>query len=130
MLVVALAYDFTRQQKYLDGVVLGMDYLLGRNPLAQSYVSGYGEKALQNPHHRFWAHQVNAKYPKAPPGVISGGPNSTIDDPYSKGAGLRGCAPEKCYIDHCEAYSVNEIAINWNAPFAWTAAWLDEKSKK
>ena len=107
-----------------------MDYLLGRNPLAQSYASGYGEKALQNPHHRFWAHQVNAKYPKAPPGVISGGPNSTIDDPYSKGAGLRGCAPEKCYIDHCEAYSVNEIAINWNAPFAWTAAWLDEKSKK
>ncbi|MFZ5897406.1 MAG: glycoside hydrolase family 9 protein [Myxococcota bacterium] len=130
MLVVALAYDFTKQQKYLDGVVLGMDYLLGRNPLAQSYVTGYGEKPLQNPHHRFWAHQVNAKYPKAPPGVVSGGPNSTIDDPYSKGAGLRGCVPEKCYIDHCEAWSVNEITINWNAPFAWTTAWLDEKSKK
>ncbi|MGC4088355.1 MAG: glycoside hydrolase family 9 protein [Polyangiaceae bacterium] len=130
MIVMGLAYDFTKQQKYLDGVVLGMDYLLGRNPLAQSYVTGYGDKPLLNPHHRFWAHQANAKYPKAPPGVISGGPNSTIDDPYSKGAGLRGCVPEKCYIDHCEAWSVNEITINWNAPFAWTAAWLDEKSKK
>lgn len=130
MLVVALAYDFTKQQKYLDGVVLGMDYLLGRNPLAQSYVTGYGERPLQNPHHRFWAHQVNAKYPKAPKGVVSGGPNSTADDPTSKGSGLRGCAAEKCYVDHAEAWSVNEIAINWNAPFAWTTAWLDEKSKK
>lgn len=129
-IVLALAYDFTKQQKYLDGAVLGMDYLLGRNPLAQSYVSGYGEKALANPHHRFWAHQANAKYPKVPPGVLSGGPNSTIDDPYSKGAGLRGCVPEKCYIDNIEAYSVNEITINWNAPLVWAAAWLDEKSKK
>lgn len=130
MLVVALAYDFTKQQKYLDGVVLGMDYLLGRNPLTQSYVTGYGERALQNPHHRFWAHQANAKYPKAPPGVVSGGPNSTIQDPYSNGAGLRGCVAEKCYVDNIEAWSVNEVAINWNAPFAWTSAWLDEKSKK
>jgi endoglucanase len=129
-IVLALAYDLTKQQKYLDGAVLGMDYLLGRNPLAQSYVSGYGEKALANPHHRFWAHQANAKYPKVPPGVLSGGPNSTIDDPYSKGAGLRGCVPEKCYIDNIEAYSVNEITINWNAPLVWAAAWLDEKSKK
>jgi endoglucanase len=73
---------------------------------------------------------VNAKYPKAPKGVVSGGPNSTADDPTSKGSGLRGCAAEKCYVDHAEAWSVNEIAINWNAPFAWTTAWLDEKSKK
>jgi endoglucanase len=29
-----------------------MDYLLGRNPLAFSYVAGYGTHALRNPHHR------------------------------------------------------------------------------
>ncbi len=130
VIVLALAHDFTKQAKYLDGAVWGMDYLLGRNPLDQSYVTGYGEKALRNPHHRFWAQQANAKYPSAPPGVLSGGPNSTIDDPYSKGAGLRGCVAQKCFIDHIEAYSVNEITINWNAPFAWATAWLDEKSKK
>jgi len=130
MIVLALANDFTKQQKYLDGVVLGMDYLLGRNPLAQSYVTGYGERALQNPHHRFWARQASGKYPAAPPGVVSGGPNSNIEDPYSKAAGLQGCAPQKCFVDHIEAWSVNEITINWNAPFAWTAAWLDEKSRR
>jgi endoglucanase len=129
MIVVALAYDFTKRDKYRDGVVLGMDYLLGRNPLAQSYVTGYGERALENPHHRFWAHQANTKYPKAPSGVVSGGPNSNIDDAYSKGAGLVGCVAEKCFVDHIEAFSVNEITINWNAPFAWVAAFLDEKAR-
>ncbi|MDF3071557.1 MAG: yhjM, partial [Polyangiaceae bacterium] len=129
LIVVALAHDFTKQQKYLDGVATGMDYLLGRNPLGQSYVTGYGEKPLAHPHHRFWAQQANAKYPKAPPGILSGGPNSSIDDPYAKAAGLKGCAPEKCFVDHIEAYSVNEITINWNAPLAWVSAWLDEKAK-
>jgi len=128
LIVLALAYDFTKQQKYLDGVATGMDYLLGRNPLGQSYITGYGEKPLQNPHHRFWAHQANPKYPSAPPGILSGGPNSSIDDPYAKAAGLKGCAPEKCFVDHIEAYSVNEITINWNAPLAWVAAWLDERA--
>jgi endoglucanase len=130
LIVLALAADFTKQQKYADGVATGMDYLMGRNPLGQSYVTGYGEKPLENPHHRFWAHQANAKYPKAPPGVLSGGPNSNVDDPYSKAAGLKGCAPQKCFVDHIEAYSVNEITINWNAPLAWVAAWLDEKAKQ
>jgi endoglucanase len=128
LIVLGLAYDFTKEQKYLDGVAIGMDYLLGRNPLGQSYVSGYGQKPLENPHHRFWAYQANQKFPHAPPGVVSGGPNSTIDDPYSKAAGLRGCLPEKCYVDNIEAYSVNEITINWNAPLAWVAAFLDEKA--
>ncbi len=129
LIVLALAYDFTKQPKYLNGVATGMDYLLGRNPLGQSYVTGYGEKPLKNPHHRFWAHQANVKYPSAPPGVLSGGPNSNIDDPYAKAAGLKGCAPQKCFLDHIEAYSVNEITINWNAPLAWVAAWLDEHAR-
>ncbi|MFO7178122.1 MAG: glycoside hydrolase family 9 protein [Pseudomonadota bacterium] len=128
-LVLALAYDFAKQKKYLDGVVLAMDYLLGRNPLAQSYVTGYGERPLENPHHRFWAHQAVATYPKPPPGIVSGGPNSRIEDPYSQAAGLKGCVPQKCFVDHIEAWSVNEITINWNAPFAWVAAFLDEKAK-
>lgn len=128
LIIIALAHDFSGQQKYLDGVATGMGYLLGRNPLGQSYVTGYGEKPLENPHHRFWAKQANAKYPSAPPGALSGGPNSSIDDPYAKAAGLKGCAPQKCFVDHIEAYSVNEITINWNAPLAWVSAWLDEKA--
>ncbi len=43
--------------------------------------------------------------------------------------GRAKCVPQKCYIDHIEAWSANEITINWNSPLAWTVAWLDEKAK-
>ncbi len=129
MIILALAHDFTGKPAYLSGVVEGMDYILGRNPLAQSYVTGYGANPLKNPHHRFWAHQVSDKFPTAPPGAVSGGPNSGLEDPYVQAAGLTGCPPQKCFVDNIEAWSVNEITINWNAPLAWTAAFLDEKGK-
>ena len=128
MIIMALAHDFSHEQKYLDGVGEGMSYLLGRNPMDQSYVTGYGERPLEHPHHRFWAHQANAAFPGPPPGALSGGPNSGLQDPYVQAAGLAGCAPQKCFVDNIEAWSANEMAINWNAPLAWVAAFLDEKA--
>lgn len=125
-IVLGLARDFTHDSKYVAGVVGAMDYILGRNPLAKSYVSGYGENCLEHPHHRFFANQLNPSMPGPPPGFVSGGPNSGLQDPQVKAAGLAGCAPQKCYLDHIQAYSANEVAINWNAPLAWVAAYLDE----
>jgi endoglucanase len=129
-LVMALAFDFTHDKKYVAGVIDAMDYILGRNPNDQSYVTGYGFRPLEHPHHRFWAHQANAAFPEPPPGVLSGGPNSGLQDPYVKALGLEGCAPMKCFADNIEAWSANEEAINWNAPLAWVAAFLDEQSQK
>jgi len=129
-IVLALAHDFTKDPRYLNGVVQAMDYILGRNPMDQSYVTGFGSRPLQNPHHRFWSYQLNHAYPKPPPGAVSGGPNSGLQDPLAHGAGLSGCAPQKCFIDNIEAWSVNEITINWNAPLAWVAAYLDEKGRR
>jgi endoglucanase len=128
-LLMALAYDFGGAPRILGAVTQAMDYLLGRNPLAQSYITGYGVRPLRYPHHRFWAHQVDSRYPSAPPGIVSGGPNSGLQDPYVKAAGLTQCAPEKCFVDNAEAWSTNEITINWNAPLVWVTAWLDEHAK-
>jgi endoglucanase len=125
-IIMSLAYDFTGGSQYLNGANEAMNYLLGRNAMNKSYVSGYGENPLRNPHHRFWANQANGSYPLPPAGALSGGPNSGLDDPYAQ-ANLQGCAPQKCYADHFESYSTNEITINWNAPLAWLAAYLDEK---
>jgi endoglucanase len=129
LVILALAYDFTTQPKYLASAIEGMDYLLGKNPMVQSYITGYGSNPLKNPHHRFWAHQVDAKFPVAPSGIVSGGPNSGLEDPYGQAAGLSGCPPQKCFVDHIEAWALNEITINWNSPLAWMAAYLDEKGR-
>ncbi len=129
MVVLGLAHEYTKDDKYLNGVVDGLDYILGRNGMGQSYVTGWGERPLLHPHHRFWAKQISDAFPSAPPGAVSGGPNSGLQDPYVQAAGLKGCEPQKCFLDHIEAWSTNEITINWNAPLAWALAYLDEKSK-
>ncbi len=127
---IGLAYDFSKDPKLIDGVVEGMDYIMGRNAMDTSYVTGYGDRPVQNPHHRFWAHQADGSFPQAPPGVLSGGPNSGIQDPCAKAAGLEGCKPMKCFIDNIDSWSTNEITINWNAPLSWVAAFLDEVGQK
>ena len=123
-LIMAYAHAFTKDPRFLAGAVAAMDYLLGRNALGKSYVSGYGARPLTNPHHRLWAHSVDPKFPPPPPGVIAGGPNSDLQDPYSKGLHPH-CIGQTCYVDHIEAYSANEEAINWNAALSWLAAYVN-----
>jgi endoglucanase len=129
-LLLGLAHEFTGERRYLDGVVSTMNYLLGDNPIDQSYVTGYGTRPLHNPHHRFFAHQARKDRPEPPPGIVSGGPNSALQDPYARGAGLAGQPPQKCFLDHIESFSTNEVTINWNAPLAWVVAYVDEQAHK
>lgn len=127
-MLIGLAYDWTGERKYRDAVVDVMDFILGRNPLDVSFVSGYGARPMQHPHHRFWAHSMDPAYPPPPPGAISGGPNETnMSDEVA--ARLKGkCAPQTCWADDIRAYSLNEVAINWNAPLVWVSAWLADSS--
>ncbi|WP_181957476.1 glycoside hydrolase family 9 protein [Streptomyces paludis] len=124
--VLGTAYDLTRQPRYRAGAIEALDYLLGRNALGQSYISGYGTQASRNQHHRFWAHQADASLPNPPAGSLAGGPNSGLQDPVAAER-LRGCAPAACYIDDIESYSTNEVAVNWNAPLAWAAQFAAER---
>ncbi len=125
--VLGLAYDLTGQQKYREGAFATMDYLLGRNPTDYSYVTGYGDRPVRNVHHRFWANQLEPSLPIAPPGALSGGPNSALQDPVAQRL-LPGCAPQRCFVDHIEAYSVNEVTVNWNSALVWLANWVAERS--
>jgi endoglucanase len=126
MVVVASAYDISGDEKYRDAVLEGVDYLLGRNALNQSFVTGYGETASHNEHTRWYSHELNAALPNPPKGSLAGGPNSGIQDPIAQ-ALLQGCAPQFCYIDDIESYSTNEIAINWNSPLAWVSAFVADQ---
>ncbi|MFD4659420.1 glycoside hydrolase family 9 protein [Kitasatospora sp. NPDC058444] len=125
-MVLAVAYDLTGAQRYRAGALESLDYLLGRNALDRSYVTGYGERASENQHHRFWAHQNDASLPHPPAGSFAGGPDAALEDPVAK-ALLAGCAPAACYVDDIGSYSTNEVAINWNASLAWLAAFAAER---
>jgi endoglucanase len=125
--VMAAAHDLTGKRRYRDAVEETLDYILGRNGLNQSYVTGYGEHASQNEHHRFWSHQLDPSLPNPPAGSMAGGPNAFLQDPTAVRL-LQGCPSHKCYIDDIESFSTNEVAINWNAVLAWVSAWTAEQA--
>lgn len=128
-LVMLAAHDVDSTADFRDGAVHALDYLLGRNPLDQSYIAGYGARPMRTPHHRFWAHGSDPEFPEAPPGALSGGPNyQVMTDPVARAMDGR-CAPQTCWADHVDAYSLNEVAINWNAPLFAVAAILESTER-
>lgn len=98
-----------------------MHYLLGRNALDQSYVTGFGERVWQNPHHRPSAGD-GVKEPV--PGMVAGGPNVGLQDDIAK-AELAGMPPARCFIDHAGSYSTGEMTVYWNSPAVFVAAYID-----
>ncbi len=129
-IILAYAYDLTNDKIYLNGAASAMDYLLGRNPMDYSYITGYGSHSVQYPHHRWWSYLISSTFPKAPCGVLVGGANSGMEDPWVRGSGWKKgqISPQKCYLDHIEAWSVNECTINWNTPLAWLTSFLCEEN--
>lgn len=125
MMLTGVAYRLTGDVKYLDSMRTSMDYILGRNPLNFSYVSGYGTYSMQHPHHRFWANDPANGFPPPPPGAVSGGPNANPNDPPALDANLSSLPMERRYLDVLGSFTTNEVAINWNAPLVWNAAFLN-----
>lgn len=118
-MVLIHAYILTKEKKYLDAAQGILDYLLGRNPLDLSYLTGWGVNQVMNPHHR----PSEGDSVVAPvPGMLVGGPSSSADDCAK--AFIDADAPAKSYYDNSCSYATNEVAINWNAPFAYLAGSL------
>lgn len=125
MIVVSAAYDLSPEPAFLEGVRESMDYILGRNAMNMSYITGYGIIFSRNQHSRWFANQLDDTLPNPPPGSLAGGPNSHLDDKVSL-ARLGNCPAQQCYIDDIDAYSTNEMTINWNAPLVYIAGFLSD----
>jgi endoglucanase len=123
MMVLAAAYQLTGEAPYRDGVLRGMDYILGRNALNHSFVTGWGDKTPQNQHSRIFGNQLDPELPNPPAGSIAGGPNAALQDPFVQGI-LEGCVGQFCYVDDIESYSTNEVAINWNSALSWVSSFV------
>jgi len=106
------AYKLTHDSKYLNYALSNLDYILGRNGTGYSYVTGYGSKTPMHPHHR---PSASDGVIDPVPGLLVGGPNPGMQDKIK----VPSIVPDEAYIDDDHAYAVNEIAINWNAPFAY-----------
>ena len=54
-------------------------------------------------------------------GMLVGGVNSAKEDSAAK-AYLAGMPSAKCYVDHSESYSTNEVTTYWNSPLIYLLA--------
>jgi endoglucanase len=116
-LLLLLAHHLEPNPLFAEAAFGNLHYLLGRNCFAISWVTQAGTNSFLHPHHR---PSIADGIPAPWPGLLSGGPNA---HPADKVAGaLPKLPPMRMWVDDALAYSVNEVAINWNAPLVFLLA--------
>ncbi|MER7417455.1 glycoside hydrolase family 9 protein [Micromonospora peucetia] len=109
--------DATRKARYHDFAVRQINYALGDNPRASSYVIGFGANSPKNPHHRtahgsWWDSQsVPVETRHTLYGALVGGPSAAND----------------AYTDSRSDYVMNEVATDYNAGFTSALARLSQE---
>ena len=116
------AYRLTGQKEYLDAAAQQLHYLLGRNPMGLSYLTGCGTDAIKHPHHR-----PSCFVGRAMPGMLSGGPCNWLADETVKEIFDKDIAPAKALADMTGSYSTNEVTIYWNSAFIQLLASVTEQ---
>ena len=126
-LVLLQGQWLTGKGDYLDAAQSQFDYILGRNPLGVSFVTGYGARTPMHIHHR----PSEADGIAEPvPGLLSGGPNPGRQDARECKVPYPSALPALAWLDDNCSYASNEIAINWNAPLVYVAAALQQPIEK
>lgn len=126
LILASLLAEGEKSIAYQQGALEQLHYILGKNALDVSYVTGHGEKAYRNPHNRpTYADGIELPMP----GWVSGGPNKKPCDEKAIELIPEGTPSMKCYVDEIESYSTNEITIYWNSPVVFMTAFLNPVSK-
>ncbi|MBV6803826.1 glycoside hydrolase family 9 protein [Xanthomonas axonopodis pv. cassiae] len=119
-------YRLTQQRQFLDAAQSQLDYILGRNPLGLSFVTGIGKRTPMHIHHR----PSEADGIEAPvPGWLVGGPQPGQQDAKECKVPYPSKRPALSYLDNFCSYSTNEVAINWNAPLVYVSAAIEASTR-
>jgi len=127
-MVLLQGYRLSGDRTQLDAAQSQLDYVLGRNPLGVSFVTGQGIRTPLHIHHR----PSQADGIAAPvPGWLSGGPNPGQQDLKDcHGVQYDSKLPALSWLDNDCSYASNEVAINWNAPLVYVSAGLQALTPK
>lgn len=119
----------TKTNKYDQVIRDSISYILGRNYLSQSYVTGFGSNKPKNPHHR---PSMFDGVEEAVPGFVIGGPNDrkwqrpqeVKGVKQSEGIDWDNMPPAGCFIDWEWNWTTNEVTIYWNSSCFYVTAYL------
>lgn len=96
-----------------------LDYILGRNPLSMSYVTGEGQRSISCTYSGIFGQDGREGFPA---GYMPGGVNSYDNWVVSK-------YPAKCYDDSTFDWVSNENAIYYNSPLVFMTALCKQGGK-
>lgn len=122
-LLLAVAHHLGHDSDAVHAALANLHYMLGRNCFGVSWVTQVGTRPYMHPHHRPSAAD---KIVDPWPGLLSGGPNRHPGDEVARK--LPFAPPMRMWIDDTGAYSMNEIAINWNAPLVFLLAFANSSA--
>jgi len=111
-------YEMTGDRRYRDAALDQLHYILGRNVFGLSMVSGIGEKSIEKYYHTWFN---NSDYDTLPPGFMVGGPNA---DNFKVSR-----YPGRCYKNVGSDFTVDEIAVNYNAPLVFVSGYFKEDKR-
>lgn len=110
------AFAATGDTTFLEGAEAALDYVLGRNPIDSSFVTGVGIRSAKHPHHRPSASDTVVD---PVPGFLVGGAHAGGQDigpnPWQLKDYRVAGKPALDWLDETRSYASNEVAINWNA---------------
>lgn len=120
-MILLMANKLSPSKEYVEGAYDQMHYILGRNPLNMSYVTGMGTNYPRNP-----LHNPSIAIGRPIPGFLVGGPNNGAEDSIiSYFKSTNNLPPAKCYVDNKYSYSTNEVCLYWNAMLAFVSGYLN-----
>jgi len=99
------AASITQRQAFRQAAADQLHYLLGRNPVDQSFVTGAGTRSVEN-----IAHIYVRATGKQVPGLLVGGPNELAQAKIAP----RNRGPLS-YADDARSYATNEYAIDYTS---------------
>lgn len=121
LMLKAHTFDYDRYE-FRDGARALFDYLLGRNPLGISYVTGSVSYSPSNP--RDWLSKYDAV--KNPiPGMLVSGPSALANDPCE----YASRAPAKRYVDSWCSEETNSVSLAGDAAMLYLAMMLRDEEE-
>lgn len=119
-ILMSMYYDLTGDQTYLQSAYEQLNYILGRNSLNMSFVSGFGTYSPADVHSRIAVASNTTLL-----GALVGGPDASRDDPVTQA--MADTVPAaKMYSDSYDSYSTNEITVYWNSSLIHLISKLDQ----
>lgn len=119
-MLLCLANEIRPNEEYIACAKNHLNYIFGVNATGYCFVTGAGTLYPEHPHHR-----PSQAVGICMPGMLVGGPDSDLEDPYAK-AVFTETPAAKCYADNEQSFSCNEVTIYWNSPLIYLMVATEE----